>query len=189
MCWPTTIRGFAPCCKTVPRLPNEASRLLDQIKPTLPVLLANLTTIGQIGVTYHPSMEQLLVLLPSAVAIEQAAKGENYPDGMAIGDFAAHGRRSADLHGRLHAAQPMAIPGRHQRHRHSGRAVLQTPAGFTTVGSRRPQLSLYGSPRQARAYRRNLQQRQAVHAAGDAPARSRPLSTGSEPARPGRPAR
>lgn len=71
-----------------PGTADEASALLEQIKPTLPVLLANLTTIGQIGVTYHPSIEQLLVLLPSAVAIEQAAQGENHPDGKAMGDFA-----------------------------------------------------------------------------------------------------
>src|SRR5246500_4543979 len=70
-----------------PEAANEASRLLEQIKPTLPVLLANLTTIGQIGVTYHPSLEQLLVLLPSAVAIEQAAAPLDTADGMAQGDF------------------------------------------------------------------------------------------------------
>jgi phospholipid/cholesterol/gamma-HCH transport system substrate-binding protein len=71
-----------------PEAANEASRLLEQVKPTLPVLLANLTTIGQIGVTYHPSLEQLLVLLPSAVAIEQASGPLNHPDGRAVGDFA-----------------------------------------------------------------------------------------------------
>jgi phospholipid/cholesterol/gamma-HCH transport system substrate-binding protein len=71
-----------------PEAANEASRLLEQIKPTLPVLLANLTTIGQIAVTYHPSLEQLLVLLPDSVAIEQAASPLNDPDGMAKGDFA-----------------------------------------------------------------------------------------------------
>ncbi|HTQ22083.1 MCE family protein [Mycobacterium sp.] len=71
-----------------PEAANEAARLLQQIKPTLPVLLANLTTIGQIGVTYHPSIEQLLVLLPSAVAIEQAAAAPNHPEGTAQGDFA-----------------------------------------------------------------------------------------------------
>ncbi|MCV7197802.1 MCE family protein [Mycobacterium angelicum] len=71
-----------------PEAANEASRLLEEIKPTLPVLLANLTTIGQIGITYHPSLEQLLVLLPSAVAIEQAAQAENHPEGTAQGDFA-----------------------------------------------------------------------------------------------------
>jgi phospholipid/cholesterol/gamma-HCH transport system substrate-binding protein len=67
---------------------DEASRLFQQIKPTLPVLLANLTTIGQIGVTYHPSIEQLLVLLPASVAYEQTAQGQNWPDGQARGDFA-----------------------------------------------------------------------------------------------------
>lgn len=71
-----------------PDAADEASALLEQIKPTLPVLLANLTTIGQIGITYHPSLEQLLVLLPSAVAIEQAAGPLNHPEGTAQGDFA-----------------------------------------------------------------------------------------------------
>ena len=66
---------FRTILQNGPEAANEASRLLEQIKPTLPVLLANLTTIGQIGVTYHPSIEQLLVLLPSSVAIEQAATG------------------------------------------------------------------------------------------------------------------
>src|SRR3984957_2447526 len=80
---------FRTILQNGPGAADEASRLFDQIKPTLPVLLANLTTIGQIGITYHPSIEQLLVLLPSAVAIEQAARGENHPDGKAVGDFAA----------------------------------------------------------------------------------------------------
>ena len=57
------------------RAPNEASRLLDQIKPTLPVLLANLTTVGQIAVTYHPSLEQVLVLLPPFIAAIQSLVG------------------------------------------------------------------------------------------------------------------
>jgi phospholipid/cholesterol/gamma-HCH transport system substrate-binding protein len=74
--------------QTGPGALDEASRLFEQIKPTLPVLLANLTTIGQIGVTYHASLEQLLVLLPSAIAYEQTAQGQNWPDGQARGDFA-----------------------------------------------------------------------------------------------------
>jgi phospholipid/cholesterol/gamma-HCH transport system substrate-binding protein len=70
-----------------PEAANETSRLLERVKPTLPVLLANLTTIGQIGVTYHPSLEQLLVLLPPGVAITATAAPTNYPDGLARGDF------------------------------------------------------------------------------------------------------
>ena len=77
-----------------PGFANETSRLLDQIKPTLPILLANLTTIGQIGVTYHPSLEQLLVLLPPYVAATQTYGmvrnvGSNLPQGdfsLALGD-------------------------------------------------------------------------------------------------------
>src|ERR1700761_3425864 len=71
-----------------PEAADETSRLLEQVKPTLPVLLANLTTIGQIGVTYHPGLEQLLVLLPPLVAVEQTANGINWPNGLAHGDFA-----------------------------------------------------------------------------------------------------
>src|SRR6516165_6303502 len=70
-----------------PEAANEASRLLDQIKPTLPVLLANLTTIGQIGVTYHPSIEQLLVILPPFTAAIQSFLGTKSPNGLATGAF------------------------------------------------------------------------------------------------------
>jgi phospholipid/cholesterol/gamma-HCH transport system substrate-binding protein len=73
--------------RTGPEAANEASRLLEQVKPTLPVLLANLTTIGQIGVTYHPSLEQLLVLLPPAIAELQAAQPTNNYTGLPIGGF------------------------------------------------------------------------------------------------------
>jgi phospholipid/cholesterol/gamma-HCH transport system substrate-binding protein len=66
---------------------NEASRLLDQIKPTLPVLLANLTTIGQIGVAYHASLEQVLVLLPPFTAAIQSFIGTKSPNGLATGAF------------------------------------------------------------------------------------------------------
>ena len=71
-----------------PGAADEASRLFEQIKPTLPVLLANLTTIGQIGITYHASLEQLLVLLPPSDAYIQTAASFNHPDGWSKGDFA-----------------------------------------------------------------------------------------------------
>lgn len=67
---------------------DEASRLLNQVKPTLPILLANLTTIGQIAVTYNASLEQLLVLLPPNIAQTQAiGLSTKNPTGMAQGDF------------------------------------------------------------------------------------------------------
>ena len=71
-----------------PGAADEASRLLSQMKPTLPLLLANLTTLGQVGVTYHPSLEQLLVLLPPVVASTQTfGAPKNNPTGMSLGDF------------------------------------------------------------------------------------------------------
>ena len=73
--------------QTGPGAADEAARLLDQIKVTLPVLLANLTTVGQIGVTYHPSLEQLLVLLPPLVAELQAAQPSNNYTGLPVGGF------------------------------------------------------------------------------------------------------
>ncbi len=67
---------------------DEASRLLEQIKPTLPVLLANLTTIGKVGVTYHASLEQLLVLLPPSVASTASYGSRGNSAGLPLGDFA-----------------------------------------------------------------------------------------------------
>jgi virulence factor Mce-like protein len=96
--WAHSVAGFTgqlvtndPQFRTVlergPGAFDEASRLLDQIKPTLPVLLANLTTVGQIGVTYHPSLEQMLVLLPPYVAAVQSFSGNKNPTGIAEGIF------------------------------------------------------------------------------------------------------
>lgn len=74
--------------ETGPGAADEATRLFGELKPTLPVLLANLTTVGQVGVTYHASIEQLLVLLPPYVAATQTVGvARNNPTGMALGDF------------------------------------------------------------------------------------------------------
>ncbi|MFN6541972.1 MCE family protein [Mycolicibacterium nivoides] len=66
---------------------NEASRLFEQVKPTLPVLLANLTSIGQILVTYRPGLEQILVLMPPFVANIISAAPDHNPTGLGQGDF------------------------------------------------------------------------------------------------------
>lgn len=72
-----------------PGFAQEVSALLNQVKPTLPILLANLTTLGQILVTYNPSLEQLLVLFPSVIAAQQSfGLGKNNPTGLPSGDFA-----------------------------------------------------------------------------------------------------
>jgi phospholipid/cholesterol/gamma-HCH transport system substrate-binding protein len=71
-----------------PGFTQEVSQLLTQVKPTLPVLLANLTTLGQILVTYNPSLEQLLVLLPGVIAAQQSfGLPKNNPVGLPLSDF------------------------------------------------------------------------------------------------------
>jgi virulence factor Mce-like protein len=85
----TDDRQVRTLLQTGPGAANEVSALLNQVKPTLPVLLANLTTLGQIAVTYHPSLQQLLVLLPPSVASTQAfGLSRNNPTGFPMGDFA-----------------------------------------------------------------------------------------------------
>ncbi len=72
-----------------PGFAQEVSSLLEQVKPTLPILLANLTTIGQILVTYNPSLEQLLVIFPGIIAAQQSfGLPKNNPTGLPSGDFA-----------------------------------------------------------------------------------------------------
>ena len=78
---------FRSILKNGPGFAQETSKLLEQIKPTLPVLLANLTTFGQIFLTYNKSIEQLFVLVPPFVAQIQTYLQSNNPAGMPNGDF------------------------------------------------------------------------------------------------------
>ena len=51
---------------------DEARQLVDRLQPTLPIILANLVTVGKIALDYQPAIEQLLVLIPQGVANIQA---------------------------------------------------------------------------------------------------------------------
>lgn len=55
----------------------QAQQLLDRVQPTLPVLLANLSSIAPVLVDYSPAVEQILVLLPMGVAVHQATTVPN----------------------------------------------------------------------------------------------------------------
>jgi phospholipid/cholesterol/gamma-HCH transport system substrate-binding protein len=48
---------------------EEGRQLFDRLAPALPVLLANLVSLGEIAVTYRDDLEQLLVLFPQGVAV------------------------------------------------------------------------------------------------------------------------
>jgi phospholipid/cholesterol/gamma-HCH transport system substrate-binding protein len=51
---------------------GESKALLDRVAPALPVLLANMVSLGDIAVTYRADLEQLLVLYPQGTAVMSA---------------------------------------------------------------------------------------------------------------------
>ncbi|MDT5064873.1 MAG: phospholipid/cholesterol/gamma-HCH transport system substrate-binding protein [Mycobacterium sp.] len=55
-----------------PGAADEVRALFQRLQPTLPIVLANLVTVGEVALTYQPSLEQLLVLLPQGTATTQA---------------------------------------------------------------------------------------------------------------------
>jgi phospholipid/cholesterol/gamma-HCH transport system substrate-binding protein len=56
---------------------DEGRQLFQRLQPTLPLLLANLVSVGEVAVTYQPAIEQLLVLIPQGVAVEQGTQMAN----------------------------------------------------------------------------------------------------------------
>ena len=50
----------------------EVRGLVERLQPTLPILMANLVSVGQVALTYQDSIEQLLVVFPQAIAAGQA---------------------------------------------------------------------------------------------------------------------
>lgn len=56
-----------------PAAADQARQLFDRLQPTLPIVLANLVSVGDVALTYQPNLEQLLVLLPPLTEILQGA--------------------------------------------------------------------------------------------------------------------
>lgn len=46
----------------------DARELLDRLRPTLPIVLTNLVSVGEVALTYHAGLEQVLVLFPQVIA-------------------------------------------------------------------------------------------------------------------------
>lgn len=56
---------------------DDGTAVFDRIAPALPVLLANLVSLGEIAVTYRADIEQLLVLFPQGTAVMSAIVAAN----------------------------------------------------------------------------------------------------------------
>ncbi|NKY53180.1 MCE family protein [Nocardia vermiculata] len=97
----------------IERTPSAAQKIsstFQDLQPTLPILLSNLISVGQVGVTYHAGLEQILVVFPPMIAaLLTAAKsgpakygakadfmlGLNDPPGCTTGFLPPDQRRSA----------------------------------------------------------------------------------------------
>jgi phospholipid/cholesterol/gamma-HCH transport system substrate-binding protein len=51
---------------------DEARQLFERLQPTLPILLANLVSVGKVALVYQNDIEQLLAVFPMSINAEQA---------------------------------------------------------------------------------------------------------------------
>ena len=153
-----------------PGAADEVRALFDRLQPTLPIVLANLVSVGEVAVTYQPSLEQLLVLLPQGTATTQAigvAKRNTKQDYM--GDYLTlqpQPQPAAAMHHRLPAAPAAAraeLRGLSRPAR--GRLVLPRPAGRAVQRARRPQHALRDRARQTRADGEDVREQRELRAA------------------------
>lgn len=72
---------------TAPGATDEASTAFSGIRPSFPALAASLANLGRVGVIYHKSIEQLLVVLPALFAAITTAAGGTPQDEGAKLDF------------------------------------------------------------------------------------------------------
>lgn len=56
---------------------REGAALFDRLSTALPVLLANMVSLGDVAVTYRSDLEQLLVLFPQGTAVMSAIAAPN----------------------------------------------------------------------------------------------------------------
>jgi len=67
----TNDSAVAGLLQKAPSAVDEAQALVDRLTPTLPIVLANLVSVGQVLVTYRADLEALLVELPMGAADAQ----------------------------------------------------------------------------------------------------------------------
>ncbi|HZC41711.1 MAG TPA: MlaD family protein [Streptosporangiaceae bacterium] len=79
-----TLRGSL---QQLPGFTTELNALVTQVQPTVPLLLANLTAVGQVLEVYLPNLRQILVVLPADINDVTAAILTSPVPGSANMDF------------------------------------------------------------------------------------------------------
>jgi phospholipid/cholesterol/gamma-HCH transport system substrate-binding protein len=72
---------------TSPDTIGVADRLFQQLHPTLPIVLANLVSVGQVSDLYLPNVEQILVVFPPLIRAQETALGSGPAEYGAMTDF------------------------------------------------------------------------------------------------------
>ena len=123
---------------------DEVRQLLDRLQPTLPVLLANLVSLGQVAVTYRDNLEAILVLAPQAV---QDLQGIFVPySGTNMGGFSLAANLNTNL-------PPPCTTGFYPMSQHRSPALTDSPERPEgLVYCRIPQDSTFNAVRGARNY-------------------------------------
>ncbi|MBM4524669.1 MCE family protein [Rhodococcus hoagii] len=83
----TSDRDLRAVIEKGPGAAQEANQLLQELQPTLPLLLANLVSVGEVGVIYNAGIEQILVLYPPLTAALATSAGGGNPNDGALVDF------------------------------------------------------------------------------------------------------
>lgn len=73
--------------QTAPDAADQASATFAGIRPTFPMLAANLANLGRVGVIYHKSIEQALVIFPALTAALTTVANQQPLDEGAKTDF------------------------------------------------------------------------------------------------------
>ena len=123
---------------------DEVRQLFDRLQPTLPILLANLVTVGQVAVTYRDNLEAILVLAPQAV---QDLQGIFQPyTGTKLGGFSLAANLNTNL-------PPPCNTGFYPMSQHRSPALVDSPERPPgLVYCRIPQDSQFNDVRGARNY-------------------------------------
>ena len=155
--------------QTAPGAAEQASATFAGIRPTFPMLAANLANFGRIGVIYHKSIEQALVIFPALTAALTTIANQEPLDEGAKTDFKLN----------LGDPPPCSVgyipppsdpqPRRRDTARSAAGDVLQGGAERRHRRAWRPQLPLHGIPRQAGPHRAAVPRPPRLRAAGHQP--------------------
>ncbi len=63
--------NLASVLQNGPAATDEARMLFERLRPTLPIVAANLASVADVAVVYQPAIEQLLVVVPHSISTVQ----------------------------------------------------------------------------------------------------------------------